>query len=133
MSKGPNDISVNLHGVNKPIRLIALTNDPNPDYAEVTADPADSNPQFGNVVVPSGPQAVQVRPANTGRIALQMYVNTNVTVYVGPNPNVSIANGIPISQNTSNAPFQDRDGRAAWYAIVASGNTGDLRWIEYTA
>lgn len=83
---------------------------------------------YGTVTVSS--TATLILASNPGRRMFVIYNNGNNIVYVGPDANVTTANGIPILQQSSFTQNGTRMWMGAWYGITASASS-DTRFMDY--
>jgi hypothetical protein len=75
--------------------------------------------------------ATLIVAANSARKGLLIVNAATSTVYLGPDANITTANGIPLLQNGSfNNAGLDAAFRGSVYGIVASG-TADVRYWEW--
>ena len=77
-----------------------------------------------------GNTATLILPSNPGRRMFVIYNNGAVTVYVGPDTNITTSNAIPILPQSSFTQNGERMWMSAWYGITAS-STADVRYMDY--
>lgn len=109
----------------KPIRT-RRTSDGNRALA-VAIDGNDGSPSLkAGVTVATTP--TQLVAVSSTRRSVLIVNNGTTVIFVGPNNQVGISNGIPIPQY---GYFYDDSTLSAWWGVVSS-STGDARILEVT-